>query len=339
MPAMTPHQLKTQQQRHRQQIQNYQHQQLAQELQDTHDYTQHTHGETSPQHAQSLLNLGAWHTANGDYAAAEPLLKQAVHIQRQHNHPNALAQALNQLAINQLHTAQAGEAQRNLEEALTLATEADLTAQIHDDLGNALYTQENLAQALHHYEQAAARFERLYGMHHPKTAQAYTHAAAVYRQQEHAQEALSILQHTTQILETTPPPPPPSTPPPPIPHPPPPPPRKNHPQPPPHNPLAHCELAAAHDALKHYPQAAEHYRQAAQHLARSVGTDHPLYAKYLCRHAYHHLQTHRPEQALTQLHQALLIFMNTYEDDHPIIHNTIQNIVLLMMMTGNDHPD
>ena len=250
MPAMTPHQLKTQQQRHRQQIQNYQHQQLAQELQDTHDYTQHTHGETSPQHAQSLLNLGAWHTANGDYAAAEPLLKQAVHIQRQHTHPNALAQALNQLAINQLHTAQAGKAQRNLEEALTLATEADLTAQIHDDLGNAHYTQENLAQALHHYE-----------------------------------------------------------------------------------------LAAAHDALKHYLQAAEHYHQAAQHLARSVGTDHPLYAKYLCRHAYHHLQTHRPEQALTQLHQALLIFMNTYEDDHPIIHNTIQNIVLLMMMTGNDHPD
>ncbi|WP_369584665.1 tetratricopeptide repeat protein, partial [Kingella oralis] len=200
---MTPHQLKTQQQRHRQQIQNYQHQQLAQELQDTHDYTQHTHGETSPQHAQSLLNLGAWHTANGDYAAAEPLLKQAVHIQRQHSNPNALAQALNQLAINQLHTAQAGEAQHNLEEALTLATEADLTAQINDDLGNALYTQENLAQALHHYEQAAARFERLYGMHHPKTAQAYTHAAAVYRQQEHAQEALSILQHTTQILETT----------------------------------------------------------------------------------------------------------------------------------------
>ena len=193
MPAMTPHQLKTQQQRHRQQIQNYQHQQLAQELQDTHDYTQHTHGETSPQHAQSLLNLGAWHTANGDYAAAEPLLKQAVHIQRQHSNPNALAQALNQLAINQLHTAQASEAQRNLEEALTLATEADLTAQIHDDLGNAHYTQENLAQALHHYEQAAARFERLYGMHHPKTAQAYTHAAAVYRQQDHAQEALSIL--------------------------------------------------------------------------------------------------------------------------------------------------
>lgn len=315
MPAMTPHQLKTQQQRHRQQIQNYQHQQLAQALQDTHDYTQHTHGETSPQHAQSLLNLGAWHTANGDYAAAEPLLKQAVHIQRQHNHPNALAQALNQLAINQLHTAQAGEAQRNLEEALTLATEADLTAQIHDDLGNAHYTQENLAQALHHYEQAAARFERLYGMHHPKTAQAYTHAAAVYRQQDHAQEALSILQHTTQILETTAP--------------------AHHPS----TALAHCELAAAHDALKHYPQAAEHYRQAAQHLARSVGTDHPLYAKYLCRHAYHHLQTHRPEQALTQLHQALLIFMNTYEDDHPIIHNTIQNIVLLMMMTGNDHPD
>ena len=280
MPAMTPHQLKTQQQRHRQQIQNYQHQQLAQELQDTHDYTQHTHGETSPQHAQSLLNLGAWHTANGDYAAAEPLLKQAVHIQRQHSNPNALAQALNQLAINQLHTAQAGEAQHNLEEALTLATEADLTAQIHDDLGNAHYTQENLAQALHHYEQAAARFEQLHGMNHPKTAQAYTHAAAVYRQQEHAQEALSILQHTTQILETT--------------------------------------------APAHHP---------------SVGTDHPLYAKYLCRHAYHHLQTHRPEQALTQLHQALLIFMNTYEDDHPIIHNTIQNIVLLMMMTGNDHPD
>ena len=153
MPAMTPHQLKTQQQRHRQQIQNYQHQQLAQELQDTHDYTQHTHGETSPQHAQSLLNLGAWHTANGDYAAAEQLLKQAVHIQRQHSNPNALAQALNQLAINQLHTAQAGKAQRNLEEALTLATEADLTAQINDDLGNAHYTQENLAQALHHYEQ------------------------------------------------------------------------------------------------------------------------------------------------------------------------------------------
>ena len=212
-------------------------------------------------------------------------------------------------------TAQTGEAQRNLEEALTLATEADLTAQIHDDLGNALYTQENLAQALHHYEQAAARFEQLHGMNHPKTAQAYTHAAAVYRQQDHTQEALSILQHTTQILETTAP--------------------AHHPS----IALAHCELAAAHDALKHYLQAAEHYHQAAQHLARSVGTDHPLYAKYLCRHAYHHLQTHRPEQALTQLHQALLIFMNTYEDDHPIIHNTIQNIVLLMMMTGNDHPD
>ena len=315
MPAMTPHQLKTQQQRHRQQIQNYQHQQLAQELQDTHDYTQHTHGETSPQHAQSLLNLGAWHTANGDYAAAEPLLKQAVHIQRQHNNPTALAQALNQLGNNQLHADQASAAQHSQEEALILATDPEQIAQIHADLGKSYYLQENLPQALHHYEQAAAQFEQRHGMNHPKTAQAYTLAAAVYRQQDHAAEALSILQHTTQILEQTAP--------------------AHHPS----IAHAHCELAATHDTLKQYPQAAEHYHQAAQHLAHSVGTDHPLYAKYLCRHAYHHLQTHQPEPALAQLHQALLIFMHTYEDDHPIIHNTIQNIVLLMMMAGNDHPD
>ena len=312
---MTPHQLNAQQQRHRTQIQNYQHQQLAQELQDTHDYTQHTHGETSPQHAQSLLNLGAWHTANGDYAAAEPLLKQAIHIYRQHDNPTTLAQALNQLGNNQLHTAQASEAQHSQQEALSLAREAEQIAQIHDDLGNSYYAQENLAQALHHYEQAAAQFERLHGMHHPQTAQAYTHAAAVYRQQDHATEALSILQHTVQTLKQTAP--------------------AHHPS----IAHAHCELATTHDALKQYPQAAEHYHQAAQHLAHRVGTDHPLYAKYLSRHAYHHLQTHQPEQALAQLHQALLIFMNTYEEEHPIIYNTIQNIVLLMMMTGNTPND
>ena len=297
---MTPHELNAQQQRHRTQIQNYQHQQLAQELQDTHDYTQHTHGETSPQHAQSLLNLGAWHTANGDYAAAEPLLKQAIHIYRQHDNPTTLAQALNQLGNNQLHTAQASEAQHSQQEALSLAREAEQIAQIHDDLGNSYYAQENLAQALHHYEQAAAQFERLHSMHHPQTAQAYT---------------LSILQHTVQTLEQTAP--------------------AHHPS----IAHAHCELAATLDALKHYPQAAEHYHQAAQHLAHHVGTDHPLYAKYLSRHAYHHLQTHQPEQALAQLHQALLIFMNTYEEEHPIIYNTIQNIVLLMMMTGNTPND
>lgn len=152
-------------------------------------------------------------------------------------------------------------------------------------------------------------------MHHPQTAQAYTHAAAVYRQQDHATEALSILQHTVQTLEQTAP--------------------AHHPS----IAHAHCEFAATLDALKHYHQAAEHYHQAAQHLAHRVGTDHPLYAKYLSRHAYHHLQTHQPEQALAQLHQALLIFMNTYEEEHPIIYNTIQNIVLLMMMTGNTPND
>ena len=312
---MTPHQLNAQQQRHLSQIQNYQHQQLAQELQDIHNHTQQTYGETSPQHAQSLLNLGAWHTANGDYAAAEPLLKQAVHIQRQHSNPTALAQALNLLGKNQLHAGNGSEAQQSQQEALNLAHEAEQIAHIHDNLGNSYYVQENLAQALHHYEQAAAQFERIHGMNHPQTAQAYTHAACIYRQQNHAPEALSILQHTVQTLERT------AT---------------------PHHPAiahTHSELAATYDALQQYPKAAQHYRQAEQHLAQGVGTEHPFYAKYLCRHAYHHLQTHQPEQALALLHQALLIFMNTYEEEHPIIYNTIQNIVLLMMMTGNTPND
>ena len=312
---MTPRQLKAQQQCHLSQIQNYQHQQLAQELQDIHNHTQQIYGETSPQHAQSLLNLGAWHTANGDYAAADPLLKQAVHIQRQHSNPTALAQALNLLGKNQLHAGNGSEAQQSQQEALNLAHEAEQIAHIHDDLGNSYYVQENLAQALHHYEQAAAQFERIHGMNHPQTAQAYTHAASIYRQQNHAPEALSILQHTVQTLEHTAAP---------------------------HHPTtahAHSELAATYDALQQYPEAAQHYRQTEQHLAQGVGTEHPFYAKYLSRHAYHNLQTNQLEQAIAQLHQALAIFLETYEGTHPIIANTVDNIIMLMLMAGNQRDD
>ena len=152
-------------------------------------------------------------------------------------------------------------------------------------------------------------------MNHPQTAQAYTHAACIYRQQNHAPEALSILQHTVQTLERT------AT---------------------PHHPAiahTHSELAATYDALQQYPKAAQHYRQAEQHLAQGVGTEHPFYAKYLCRHAYHNLQTNQLEQAIAQLHQALAIFLETYEGTHPIIANTVDNIIMLMLMASNQHDD
>lgn len=285
-------------------------------VQNTHDITQQTFGEDSPEHAQSLINLGNWHVANGDYAAAEPLLKQAVQIIRRHQLSGCLntelADALQQLGNLYTHQARGEDAQKAHEEALPLyqanseANQAKI-ALLFNDLASSYGNSGQPEKALELYERSAEQHEQLFGMEHPYTALAYTNVATCYRIQGHHTEALSILKSTVQIQQRC---------------------SGDHPR------TVHvlAELAAAHDAVGEFAAAEHVFQQAQEILLRCVNEHHAIFGRLLLRRAHHYVQQQQLDRALACLERALPIFLETFEEEHPAVHSTIQNIVVLNIM-------
>ncbi|MDK4689114.1 tetratricopeptide repeat protein [Kingella negevensis] len=306
-----------------------QHQELARELIETcqlaqaeplvralYQDTQNTFGEDSLEHAQSLVNLGNWHEGKGDFGASETLLKQAVQTIRRHNetrkHNAQLADALHQLGGTYCQQGKLAEAQAVYQEAQTLYTQPENAAQIAlllNDLGSTYSEQPE--KALEYYEQSAALHEKLFGMEYRYTALTYTNAAAIYRRQGHLAEAQSILEHTTQIQQRC---------------------SGDHIL----TAVALSELAATYDEQGNHQQAETLYNQAADMITRVFGKEHVNYGRILARLAYHHYLLNDFDTTLNMLHQSLEIFIETFDEDHAAVRNTIQNIVTVMMASGKE---
>lgn len=318
---MSPSELSQRQQHERQLIEDYRLTQVQSAVQETHDYTQIHYGEDSVEHAQSLINLGNWHEYSGDYAASETLLKQAVQILRRHNSTGSLnaelADALHQLGGTYAKLARLEEAKNVHEEALALYhtfTNGECDKKIPLLLNDLSGDYSNMGQpekALELYEQSAAQHEQLFGMMHRDTALVYTNLAIMYRQQGHHAEALSIFKSTTQTLQDL---------------------LGDHPR----TVFAWTELAVSYDGMQQYAEAAKIYSKVTQMLQRCVSEDHPIRAHILFYQARHYAQQHQFQAALPLLHQALMIVMNVFDENHPALRSIIQHIVTLTLMQEQD---
>lgn len=258
------------------------------------------HGSDSPEHTAALLQLGRWHLAAGEYAAAEPLLKQALH-QAQRHAAGLLP------AARQAQAALWNETGRFDQTAALLAQIDNKTPAERIEYGTALAAEGSLKQALAQYETAAAERLDTHGMEHADTAYAYLHAAAVYRMQGYPRQALSVLSGCLNILRRH------------I--------GKHHP----HTAAVLMESAAACEQLNDFGRAGLHYRQAEQALLKSLGSAHPLFARATMRHGYFLAARGKTDEALLRLQQALNIYTDTFDSEHPLIHTLIRHIALLLM--------
>lgn len=257
------------------------------------------HGSQSPQHAAALLQLGRWHFAAGEYSAAEPLLKQA--LQYAQNHSGDFLSA-----ARQAQAALWNESGRSTQ-VLMLFSDRCSTPGEQIEYGAALASQGNLSGALTQFETAAAALAGQYGLDSAAAAHAYAHVAAVYRLQGYAKEALSILSGCLNNVRSQ------------I--------GKHHP----HAADILAEMAAACAKLGDHGRAALHYRQAEHSLRKTLGSAHIQYGRTLAKHAYFLAAQGKTADALLRLQHALVIYIDTFDEEHPLVHALIRHIAMLVM--------
>ncbi|MDK4612432.1 tetratricopeptide repeat protein [Kingella kingae] len=283
----------------------------------THKHAIASFGENSVECAGCLLNLGIWHELSGEYAAAEPLLKQAEQIFRQHlpaPHPEIATAHFYQARVL-YRQAKFDEAVQAFWQVLVQYQEAYFPQTDHVDIARTIqwqaYSQMQLKnqqeQGLSNQEKAAAMFERLLGMNHAETAMAYTYVAEWYMRGEHRLHGLSVLQHTLPTVQQHA--------------------GSLHPD----TAYVATQLAICEDVSGLHDKAREHFALAKHIYEQSVGEQHPLYAEFLIGFAEHHAVHGYVEQALRYYHQALEIFTACMDEDFIGIPFVIKRIAMLMM--------
>ncbi|MCY1019472.1 CHAT domain-containing tetratricopeptide repeat protein [Pyxidicoccus sp. MSG2] len=164
-------------------------------------------GDTHPEVAVSLDQLGHLLMLSGDSVRPGPLLQRALDIQQAvlaKHHPE-LAQTLTHLAIlhdTQGHTAQA----ESLFERALEATQGASPIQVANALDNlAVFhaSQRRYPQAEREHLRARAILEAELGPHHPDVARAYSNLARVYSAQGLHARAEPLYQQALAILETS----------------------------------------------------------------------------------------------------------------------------------------
>ena len=283
-------------------------------------YTGAEYGTQSGQHSQSLIALGEWHQAAGEYPAAETLLAGVVQTRRRlygsrHRHTAA---ALHSLGMVQLDRWQIEKAAGSLKQALDIfreqygSTPHASTALALNDHACALSALGRTDEALGGFEASAAMHEQLFGMDHARTALAYTNAAAIYCRQGYTEEALSVLKHTLPVQRRCS--------------------GANHPR----TAAVLTETAAVYSRTGRPAEAEACYRQASDGLFRLLGRHHPLYARSLYSFALHHLRCHRHREALALLTRALPVFADAYDEDSPLMQNLMRLTAMLVLREAAD---
>ncbi|MDO4433704.1 MAG: tetratricopeptide repeat protein [Alysiella sp.] len=278
-------------------------------LQTLHHKTETQYGTQSDEHLQTLLLIACWHTAAGEYEAAKPLLQRLAEYPHLTDAKIALAKLYRECGAYP-------NAQTLLQELLPKLPENSIQyAQAQNEMGLVLLGLEHPNQALTQFEHAAALFQQLCGEHHLHTVRAFRNVATVYRIQRHHKEALSVLNSLLSISENL------------YPH--------SHPE----TAEILAEIAQLHDECGEHALSTPLYQRAIAILSQTLGEQHPLFARLLCRHAIHFMQQRLPEKALPLLHQAAVIYLNVFDETHPAVQNLLRFIVIMQLMSDGFFPD
>ncbi len=155
-------------------------------------------GESHPETARSMSDLGNVLASIGDYDAAEALIRGAIEALLQRGAPNdrALLEPMNHLAtlFCQQNDAQRGEAPAT--EALALALrhpqEADALRVAHINRARMFSLRGAYRQAIEHYQQAIDIAAPLLGANHPDLASIYLNLGSMHRREGNLDQAASL---------------------------------------------------------------------------------------------------------------------------------------------------
>lgn len=283
-------------------------------LRQTHSRAVAEFGEQSIENAGCLHLLGWYHVQAGEYAAAEPVLRQAQQLCR----PDDVATWELWVQVQMVWARSLTEQARFpaavgvwQEIAKSFADDAQdnvLYAQVLHGLANAQrYVPHHANQAIVQQERAAAICERHLGMQHAQTAWIYMHLAMQYAHQGHWQEAQSIVAHTVPTLTECA--------------------GSLHP----HTAYAWQEWAVCSAKLGQHELARERFKRASEIFEQSIGLAHPWYAEFLLASAAHHETMGEHEAALMQYQHALMIYVECMGEDFAGTAYAIHKIAILMM--------
>ena len=243
-----------------------------------------------PDVASSLNNLAGLYESQGDYAKAEPLYLEALEMLRRlfpDDHPD-VASSLNNLAF--LYSSQGDYAKAEPLYLEALDMRRRLLPDDHPDVASSLNnlaglysSQGDYAKAEPLYLEALEMFRRLFPDDHPDVASSLNNLAALYSSQGRYSCAEPLYLEALEML------------------------RRLFPDDHPDVASSLNNLAALYDSQGDYAKAEPLYLEALEMNKKLLGDQHPLLTTSFNNLATLLLETHRPEEALNYMQQALAV--------------------------------
>lgn len=311
---MSPKELAQQQEYERALIDAYDLKTAGLFLMQTLEQTAQTYGEASAEYASCLHNVGDWHTAKGEYVAAEmfllDVLKRYQDLNPYLNSERAsVLSSLGSVYIEMGRYQDAIKCHHKAQqqyEYLSLNRTSAAVAYSAYEISRAYSVMYKFDYAMNYAEKAAFSFEKMFGFHHHQTALAYMQMAALHRETGRAcmEQCLRTHEYAVETQEQLS--------------------GINHPR----TAWAYEQLALSCFSIHQKNQGLEYYKQAIQRLLGAVGGTHPLYAAMLwrCARCY---SIYSREEVLEMLHQVLLIYQQIFESGHHFIISLTQEIQAL----------
>ncbi|MBO3460646.1 tetratricopeptide repeat protein [Aetokthonos hydrillicola Thurmond2011] len=277
-------------------------------------------GEQHPDFATSLNNLSELYSSMGNYEDAEPLLRQAMEIQRQikPNHRD-FATSLNNLADLYRDMGRYSEAEPLRQEALEIFRRAlGDNSQNHPDLANYLCNSAVLHEAKGKYDKALSLYRQaleiqreILGENHTDTANTLSSLAELYRKLNDYNSAMDLLPKALDIKRRVL--------------------GENHPE------VARMlnNLALIATNLREYTFAQELYKEALSIYRQVFGRNNPEFATILSNLANLHQATGNYAVAEMRCRQVLKIRHKILGEQHFDFASSLNNLAEIYRATGN----
>ena len=176
----------------------------------TQNLSRDEYGEESPEYAISLNNLAALYLENNEYNKAEPLLDEAIKIEKslfKENHPDTVA-SLNNIARVYQQQGRDNDAQRIFKQVLEIHNKhfGELNPHTADIINNLAGTYQKLemyekSEELHNKALTIRR--QTLPKNHPNIANSLYNLSRVYQDQGRFEDAEPLCKEALEILETT----------------------------------------------------------------------------------------------------------------------------------------
>jgi len=270
----------------------------------------------SPLTADALFVIGSLQNRTGDASAAEKSLEEAVQAAAEARNDRLVARSWSKLVyVIGTKLARHDDAlalRRTAEAAVARAGNGrELRADLHNNLGNVLWSKGEFDQAREQYEGAVTLWTELHGANHPDVANALNNLGAALGEQgkyaeskEHFTRALAVRERTLGPAH-------------------------------PYVATTLNNLAGTLFALGEYAESLPLHERALAIKKAAFGPDHPRVAQALNNIGNVLLSLKRLPEARSSLEEALVVWEKALGGDHPSVAQGLDNLGAVALAQGN----